>query len=157
MPTKYKVYLGLGGNLGDRNALLDQAESLLNQRAGRIIQRSSRYETEPVGFVSSHPFLNEVVALETPLEPLELLDCTEGIEQELGRRHKSLNGRYTDRPMDIDLLLAGDRLIDLPRLTVPHPRMHERKFVLEPLAEIAPELIHPGLQRSIQDLLNTWT
>lgn len=139
--------------MGNRDALLDQAETWLNQQAGRIVARSSRIETEPVGFESPHPFLNEVVILETSLTPLELLDRTEGIERELGRRQKSCNGCYSDRPIDIDLLLYDDLLVDLPRLTLPHPRMHTRRFVLEPLCELAPTLIHPRLHRTMQQLL----
>ena len=138
------AYLSLGSNLGDRRALLTQAVRLLGERAGRVVRLSSFIETEPWGFRSEHPFLNAALCLETPLCPLELLDATQQIERELGRTAKSVNGQYADRPIDIDLLMCGDdpahpdMVIDTPRLTLPHPLMHQRDFVLRPLAEIFP-------------------
>ncbi len=94
-----------------------------------------------------------VALFSTNLSPVELLDITEGVERRLGRMKKTLrDGVYSDRPMDIDILLYGDRVINTGRLTVPHPRMHERSFVIEPLAEISPDLVHPTLGKSILEL-----
>ena len=129
------VYLGLGSNLGDRHAQLLAAIELLAQRVGRLVRCSSFIETAPWGFVSEHPFLNAVALFRTTLSPRELLTVTQDIERQLGRRQKS-NGTYADRPIDIDILLYGDAVIDEPDLKIPHPLMHERDFVMRPLNEI---------------------
>ncbi len=129
------VYLGLGSNLGDRHAQLLTAIELLTQRVGRLVRCSSFIETAPWGFVSEHPFLNAVALFRTTLSPRELLTVTQDIERQLGRRQKS-NGTYADRPIDIDILLYGDAVIDEPDLKIPHPLMHERDFVMRPLNEI---------------------
>lgn len=129
------VYLGLGSNLGDRHAQLLAAIELLTQRVGRLVRCSSFIETAPWGFVSEHPFLNAVALFRTTLSPRELLTVTQDIERQLGRRQKS-NGTYADRPIDIDILLYGDAVIDEPDLKIPHPLMHERDFVMRPLNEI---------------------
>ena len=129
------VYLGLGSNLGDRHAQLLAAIELLTQRVGHLVRCSSFIETAPWGFVSEHPFLNAVALFRTTLSPRELLTVTQDIERQLGRRQKS-NGTYADRPIDIDILLYGDAVIDEPDLKIPHPLMHERDFVMRPLNEI---------------------
>ena len=129
------VYLGLGSNLGDRHAQLLAAIELLAQRVGRLVRCSSFIETAPWGFVSEHPFLNAVALFRTTLSPRELLTVTQDIERQLGRRQKS-DGTYHDRPIDIDILLYGDAVIDEPDLKIPHPLMHERDFVMRPLNEI---------------------
>ena len=129
------VYLSLGSNLGDRHAQLLAAIELLAQRVGRLVRCSSFIETAPWGFVSEHPFLNAVALFRTTLSPRELLTVTQDIERQLGRRQKS-NGTYADRPIDIDILLYGDAVIDEPDLKIPHPLMHERDFVMRPLNEI---------------------
>ncbi len=155
MPSPVNVYLGLGSNMGERRELMMQAIEMLTQSLGRPIQLSAIMETEPWGFSSPNKFLNMVALFSTNIPPLELLDITEGIECRLGRRVKSLgDGEYSDRPMDIDILLYGDKVIESPRLTVPHPRMHERPFVLVPLAQIAPDLVHPALNKSLLELRN---
>lgn len=152
------AYLGLGSNLGDRRALLMQAVRLLDERAGHVVRLSAFIETEPWGFRSEHPFLNAALCLATPLTPLQLLDATQQIERDLGRTAKSSGGHYADRPIDIDLLLCGDRpdrcdlVMSTPRLTLPHPLMHRRAFVMQPLAEIAPGLVHPLLHLSMAQL-----
>lgn len=147
------VYLGLGSNLGNREALLHQSIQEIKKQIGTVSLQSAFYVTEPWGFQSEHPFLNAVVCCQTSLSPLQVLDLTQKIEKRLGRTHKSENRQYTDRPIDIDLLLYNDLVISTPRLTLPHPLMHQRRFVLEPLAEIAPNLVHPVLKQTITELL----
>lgn len=148
-----KVYLGLGSNLGNRQQLLQQSIEMIKEQIGEVISQSALYVTEPWGFESAHPFLNAVVCCETSLNAFDILEQTQRIERQLGRQHKSINGQYTDRCIDIDLLLVNDEIIQTPQLTLPHPLMHKRQFVLEPLCEIAPDLMHPTLKVSISQLL----
>lgn len=147
------AYLSLGSNLGDRLRLIQEAVAALTVEAGPVTALSSLYETEPWGFSSPHRFLNVALALETTLSPKTLLAVTQRIERDLGRTHKSVDGRYADRTIDIDLLFVGDAVLDTPALTLPHPRLHLRRFVLEPLCEIAPDLCHPLLRKSVSQLL----
>ena len=133
--TEIDVYLGLGSNLGDRHTLLLKALERLVQRVGRLVRCSSFIETEPWGFASEHRFLNAVALFRTTLTPRELLTATQDIERQLGRQEKS-DGTYHDRPIDIDILLYGDAVIDEADLKIPHPRMQERDFVMRPLREI---------------------
>ena len=147
------AYLSLGSNLGDRLRLIQEAVAALTVEAGPVTALSSLYETAPWGFSSPHRFLNVALALETTLSPETLLAVTQRIERDLGRTHKSVAGRYADRTIDIDLLFVGDAVLDTPALTLPHPRLHLRRFVLEPLCEIAPDLCHPLLRKSVSQLL----
>ena len=147
------AYLSLGSNLGDRLRLIQEAVAALTVEAGSVTALSLLYETEPWGFSSPHRFLNVALALETTLSPETLLAVTQRIERDLGRTHKSVDGRYADRTIDIDLLFVGDAVLDTPALTLPHPRLHLRRFVLEPLCEIAPDLCHPLLRKSVSQLL----
>lgn len=147
-----QVYLALGSNQGDRKALLHQAIDAIDRSLGCVDSISSFIETEPWGFTSPHPFLNATLLLSTELTPLELLDATQAIERELGRRQKSDEASYTDRPIDIDLLFYEDLILESPRLTLPHPLLHRRAFVLDPLLEIAPDLLHPILGKTITEL-----
>lgn len=147
-----QVYLALGSNQGDRKALLHQAIDAIDRSLGRVDSISSFIETEPWGFTSPHPFLNTTLLLSTELTPLELLDATQAIERELGRWQKSDQAGYTDRPIDIDLLFYEDLILESPRLTLPHPLLHRRAFVLDPLLEIAPDLLHPILGKTITEL-----
>ena len=147
------VYLGLGTNIGDRRLNLTRAIELLSLALGKCIAVSRFIETAPWGFESSNSFLNCAAAFETELQTTELLDTTESIERELGRTVKSQGGNYSDRIIDIDILLYGNETIETERLTVPHPLMHKRDFVLQPLAEIAPDVVHPVLDKSIILLL----
>lgn len=149
------VYLSIGSNLGNRRTLLIRATTLLAERAGDILALSGFYETEPWGYDSTHAFLNMAVHLETSLLPLELLTITQQIERDLGRTPKKEKNTYEDRPIDIDILLYDDLILDNPQLTIPHPFMHQRMFVLQPLAEIAPHIIHPVRMHSITKLLDT--
>ena len=135
------LYLSLGTNLGDRRQNLKSALQLIGSKVGTVVSASDIIETDPWGFESPNPFLNTVVKVETDLKPLEVLDVTQEIERHLGRATKSVNGEYHDRLIDIDILLYDDLVMDTPELTIPHPLMYERKFVMEPLAQIAPELV----------------
>ena len=135
------LYLSLGTNLGDRRQNLKSALELIGSKVGTVVSTSDIIETDPWGFESPNPFLNTVVKVETDLKPLEVLDVTQEIERQLGRATKSVNGEYHDRLIDIDILLYDDLVMDTPELTIPHPLMYERKFVMEPLAQIAPELV----------------
>lgn len=141
------AYLLLGGNLGDREANLVQAIALLSTQVGEVISVSALYETAAWGKTDQPAFLNQAVALQTNLTALEVLTKALAIEQELGRVRKD---KWGERLIDIDLILFGDEIIDIPdKLQVPHPHMQNRRFVMEPLAEIAPEVIHPVLGQSM--------
>ncbi len=135
-------YLGIGTNLGDREANIRTALKLLGAQVGTLQRCSSPYRSAPVGFVSDHAFVNVVALFHTPLTPRALLAATQAIERQMGRRDKSVNGQYCDRIIDIDLLLcyadSGEMLsCSFADLTLPHPRMHERAFVMVPLREIS--------------------
>ena len=130
------AYLSLGSNLGDRHATMQSAILLLGKQAGSVDRVSSAIETEPWGFKSANKFLNMCVRIITTLSPEQLRATTKDIEQQLGRTTKSVNGQYHDRPIDIDILTYDDLHINTPSLTLPHPHMHERDFVMIPLREI---------------------
>ncbi len=134
-----QIYLALGTNLGDRESNLAKAIEQLSIHCP-VVAISSIFETEPWGYLDQGKFLNMVVGCETSLSPLSLLDFVKNLEGELGRTPNFRNG---PRLIDIDILFYGDQVIDKPGLAIPHPRLHERAFVLVPLAEIAPTLLHP--------------
>ena len=141
MTKLHEVYLGLGSNLGDREAVLLQAIDLIDERVGQVLRRSSFIETEPWGFESANRFLNAAVCCETTLTPREVLQATQQIERDLGKRKRHATKRqkeinYQDRPIDIDILLYDDLIVDEPDLKIPHPLMHQREFVMRPLNEI---------------------
>ena len=133
-----ELYLSLGSNLGDREQMLNRAIALIGERVGEVQRVSSFIETEPWGFKSKHPFLNAACLVLATLSPEQCLEATQQIERELGRKRKSRNGVYHDRPIDIDLLMYDDLELSTPKLTLPHPRMKEREFVMIPLREILP-------------------
>jgi 2-amino-4-hydroxy-6-hydroxymethyldihydropteridine diphosphokinase len=142
------AYLSLGSNVGDPEAQLREAEARLGA-AGRVVAASSFYETEPVEFAQQPWFLNCVLALETSKTPQELMADILSIEAEMGRQRLQKKG---PRSIDIDILLFDDVIIDSKELAIPHPAMHQRRFVLEPLAEIAAEAVHPVLKKTIRGL-----
>ena len=149
----HTAYVALGSNLGDKEANLRKALELLEERGVEIVKTSTFISTEPYGVTDQPQFLNGVCEVRTSLEPLELLHTLLDIEQEMGRvrlRH------WGERNIDLDLLLYEDVVMDTPELKLPHPDMQNRDFVLLPLAEIAPELVHPILQKSIEELSNLY-
>ena len=148
--VNHQVYLGLGANLGNREETILAAYKEIERLVGVIVRRSAFYYSEPWGFESSHPFVNTVILVETPLSPKQLLRRTQQIERRLGKtrrhatdrkiiQHSTFNiqhSSYHDRPIDIDILLYDDLVIDTPELKIPHPLMQERDFVMVPLKEI---------------------
>jgi len=146
---EYIYYLSLGSNMGDRRGHLHEAIGRL-RAVGLFDSLSSFYETEPVEFTDQSWFLNCVVAIKTAEAPEQLMAAILQIEQQMGRQRVQRKG---PRTIDIDILLCGGEVINTPALTIPHPAMHERRFVLEPLAEIAPEARHPVLKKTVQELL----
>ena len=145
-------YLGLGSNVGDRRALLEQAVTLLRKRGVEVLASSSVYATEPIGLVLDQPdFYNACVRIETALDPEQLLDICKDVERELGRTPGGV--RHGPRPIDVDVLLLGEREHSSPRLTLPHREVTSRRFVLVPLLELDPELATPDGAR-LEDALN---
>ena len=146
-----KLFLLLGGNMGDKSMIFLKARRRLEEELGTISRKSSVYETEPWGFKSDDLFWNQVIILETPRSPEEALKITKSIEEELGRVRQA--ERYCSRLIDIDILFYDDMVSHEPQLELPHPRMIDRRFVLEPLSEIVPDMVHPLFGQSIAELL----
>ena len=142
----HQVYLGLGTNLGDKEANLKAAIEEIRKQVGEITSLSAFYASEPWGFESENSFLNAVCCVISDFPPTEILSITQDIERELGRKTKSVGGIYSDRMIDIDILLYDDLQIQTPELTIPHPLMWERDFVMSPLREIAPHITPPSFQ-----------
>ena len=149
---KQTVYLSLGSNVGDRAKNLQGAIAALGKSGVQVVRVSSLYETEPVDYLDQPWFLNCAVEAETQLAALDLLHAVRGIEAQMGSKKLVAKG---PRLIDIDILLYGNEFIDTPELQVPHPRMHLRRFVLEPLAEVAPSVRHPVSHLSISELLTS--
>jgi 2-amino-4-hydroxy-6-hydroxymethyldihydropteridine diphosphokinase len=156
MPNR--AFIGIGSNLGDRAANYREAiQRIASLPATRLVRQSSIYETEPVGDVRGGPFLNGVIEVETDFHAEALMRRLLAIERMMGRKRvrgrKPVRGKYRPRIIDLDLLFFNKEILETPALTVPHPRIHERRFVLAPLSELAPALIHPKLNVSISELL----
>ena len=145
------VYLLLGSNLGNRKEILEKAIELIAQKVGIIISQSKDYETKPWGVTDQPDFLNLAIAVYTNQSPWEILERTQSIENQLGRVRKE---KWGARLIDIDILFYGDEIINEPDLKVPHPLMQERDFALTPLAEIAPNFVHPVLKKTVLELRN---
>lgn len=150
---EHTAYIALGSNLGDRRHFLSEAVRLIGERVGEISAVSEPMETEPEGFESDYQFLNQALAVRTALAPRALLTVTREIERELGRDRKSVDGVHYDRTCDVDILMIDDLIYHDEWLDIPHPRMRERLFVLQPLAEIAPDVIDPVSGKTVKELL----
>ncbi|MBR1513740.1 MAG: 2-amino-4-hydroxy-6-hydroxymethyldihydropteridine diphosphokinase [Bacteroidales bacterium] len=148
-----KCYVLFGSNMGDKEEIFVQACLLINNRCGTIADLSAAYESEPWGFVADEWFLNRVIVLETELDPEELLRRLLDIEARLGRVRYPGSEGYTSRTADLDILYYGDRVIMTERLTVPHPRLQQRRFALLPMCDVAPMLVHPLLHMTQIELL----
>jgi len=150
-----RLFLLLGGNLGNKSVIFKEAKDTLQKKLGKIIKKSSIYETEPWGFKAKDNFWNQAIIIETSLPPKEILKITKETEIELGRIRGEK--RYTSRTIDIDILFFGNIIINEPNLEIPHPRIINRRFVLVPLSEIDPYLIHPVFKKTINELLEECT
>lgn len=146
-----QVYLLLGGNLGDRLNLLKQTKINIEKNIGEIVKESSIYESGPWGFESEQDFLNQVIVISTSYTPGEILQKCREIENELGRVRQS--DQYVSRRMDIDILFFNDEIINKPDLIIPHKQLHKRRFTLEPLTEISQDFIHPGINKTLSEIL----
>lgn len=146
----HTAYLGLGSNVGDREEYIEQAIFLLSKTPGiKVIKKSTNYETEPEGNTDQPQFLNAAVQIQTTLDPYKLLSIVQETENALGRER---DVEWGPRTIDLDILLYDDQIISDDKLQIPHPLLHERLFVLKPLSEIAPNAVHPALERTILDL-----
>ena len=147
----YVVYIGFGSNIGDRLAHIQNALHTLSKTEGITLQKiSSVYKTDPFGYEAQAKFLNGVAAIQTSLSPISLLHTLKDIETAIGRKRRV---RWGPREIDLDILIYGDLCLQTEKLVVPHPEMHLRRFVLVPLAEIAPDVVHPVFQETVQTLL----
>lgn len=144
-----------GGNLGNRYESLSEAARLVEIHIGDVLAKSAFYESDPWGFNSELPFLNQALVVSTKFSPHDLLAKTKHIEQQLGREEKTVKGNYCDRLVDIDIIFYNNLILyDAPELIIPHPMMHKRRFVLEPINEIASKMIHPIKKLSVCALLH---
>jgi 2-amino-4-hydroxy-6-hydroxymethyldihydropteridine diphosphokinase len=149
----YLACFSLGSNMGDREMSLERSAGLLSERAGSLECLSGMYESPPWGYESDSAYINCCLVIRTAFDPLELMDIALEIERQMGRTREGSG--YSDRVIDVDLLLCGELVVDHPRLIIPHPRMSLRRFVLVPLAEIMPDLRHPVSGHSISELLES--
>ena len=148
------VYISLGSNSDNKAEMLKKAIAFLASDLGEIVAKSSTYETEAWGYESTNTYYNSAVAVDSIHSPHNVLEITQSIEKQLGRINKTVNGEYTDRPIDIDILFYDDIIVDTERLNIPHIHICERRFVLQPLNDIAPKYIHPVNNKSIEFILS---
>lgn len=140
----HTAYVSLGSNLGDRLSVLESAVAAIEERLGVAARSAAPFESAPWGFESRNPFVNIGIAFETTLEPIELHRCLQQVQHSIDPSpHRDASGAYIDRRIDIDLIAVDGYVVDTPELTLPHPRMHLRRFVLEPMAELDPRWHHP--------------
>jgi 2-amino-4-hydroxy-6-hydroxymethyldihydropteridine diphosphokinase len=151
-----KVFIELGGNVGNVPETFDIALEKMQESIGQISMKSSRYKTEPWGYKNQDYFLNQVICVDTNLNPHEVLKKVQDIENMLGRK-RDKNNQFACRAIDIDILFYGEKIINSTNLIIPHPRLHLRNFVLTPLMEIAPGLLHPSFNKKIEDLFKNNT
>jgi 2-amino-4-hydroxy-6-hydroxymethyldihydropteridine diphosphokinase len=157
-PSSHCAFIGLGSNLGNSRSLLQKAWQTLGQHSDiRLQSLSSPYRTRPVDMESEHWFINAVGQLDTTLSPDVLLDLFLATEKQFGRVRYPEREGYQDRTLDLDLLLYADKIIETPRLILPHPAMHERLFVLKPLAELDSQRVHPFFNKTVEELLAVLT
>lgn len=150
----FSIFLSLGSNLGDREKNIKKAYKKIEKQIGEIKSSSAFFYSSPVGFISNNEFANTVCEVSTTMDIYSIFAATQLIEKEIGRVDKSIKNYYSDRIIDIDIILIGELVINTPQLTIPHPKFHERNFVLSPLCEIAPDVIHPILKKSIREIKN---
>ena len=148
-----KCYILFGSNMGDKDEIFAQACLLINNRCGRVVKTSAAYESEPWGFEAKEWFLNRLIVVETELEPEAMMRQLLDIEAELGRVRHPEAGGYTSRTADLDILYYGSRIVLTDNLTIPHPRLHQRRFALLPLCEVTPEFVHPAFNLTQTELL----
>lgn len=151
----HQVFLGIGGNTGNKHENFDKVYTFIKNELGDIIKRSSVYETPPWGFESEENFWNQVIIVETQFSPEKLLKNIAQIENRFGRER--VKGKYTSREMDIDILYFDDLIMNIEKLTIPHPQISNRLFVLVPLAEIAPDFLHPQLKMTSLQMFKNCT
>ena len=149
--AEHAIFLLLGSNLGDRMKQLEEATAIISKTIGSVVLQSSTYETEPWGFSAEDKFLNKAIRAMTFLLPEEIMEKINEIEKMFGRERQ--NEGYSSRTLDIDILFYDDLILDQEGLKIPHPRLQDRRFVLIPLNEIAPRLVHPSLKKTIEELL----
>ena len=147
------VFVLLGSNIGNRELIVNQACSLIGERCGDVVALSRVYESEPWGFMSEHWFLNQVIEIVTSLSPDELMQSLLAIESELGRDRSMPHQGYVSRTIDLDILYFGEQCITTSHVTAPHPRLHQRRFALLPLCDIAPDFVHPLMKKTNRQLL----
>jgi 2-amino-4-hydroxy-6-hydroxymethyldihydropteridine diphosphokinase len=152
MMNRAELVLLLGSNAGDRKAVLEQAITEIEAKLGSVLSRSSLYETKAWGF-DGDDFLNQVIIVSSSFSALECLEKTQSIEKQLGRHKKSQKGIYENRLIDIDILFLGAQILELEYLSIPHPRIAERRFTLAPLEELIPDFVHPKLNKKVRELL----
>lgn len=148
----FSVFLSLGSNLGDKEKNIKKACENIERQIGEIKISSSFFYSSPLDFISENDFVNTVCEVVTNIDIFSVFAITHSIEQEIGRVGKSVKGQYSDRIIDIDILMFDNMIIDTSQLTIPHPKFHKRAFVLYPFSEIAPNIIHPVLKKTIREL-----